>query len=64
MADDFGITDINKCIEDLLNTYNKEKLVNKRNEIIKKLENNNTSEETAKLEQELNEIILKLAKVK
>ena len=64
MADDFGISDINKCIEDLLNTYNKEKLVNKRNEIIKKLENNNTSEETAKLEQELNEIILKLAKVK
>ena len=64
MADDFGISDINKCIEDLLNTYNKEKLVNRRNEIIKKLENNDSGEETSKLEQELNEIILKLAKVK
>ena len=26
MADDFGILDINKCIEDLLTTYNKEKI--------------------------------------
>ena len=66
MADDFGIADINKCIEDLLNIYNKEKLVNKRNDIIKKLENasNMTSEEVKNLELELNNVILKLAKVK
>ena len=66
MADDFGITDINKCIEDLLNIYNKEKLVNMRNNIIKKLENteNMTNEEIKCLEIELNDVILKLAKVK
>ena len=66
MADDFGIADINKCIEDLLNIYNKERLVNKRNDIIKKLENasNMTSEEVKNLEVELNNVILKLAKVK
>ena len=66
MADDFGIADINKCIEDLLNIYNKEKLVNKRNDIIKKLENASsmTSEEVKNLELELNNVILKLAKVK
>ena len=66
MADDFGIADINKCIEDLLNIYNKEKLVNKRNDIIKKLENASsmTSEEVKNLEVELNNVILKLAKVK
>ena len=66
MSEDFGVSDVNKCIEDLLNTYNKEKLVNRRNNIIKSLENANNmnEEETKKLEQELNEIILKLAKVK
>lgn len=66
MADDFGISDINKCIEDLISIYNKEKLINKRNEIIRKLENteNMTGEETQSLERELNEVILKLAKVK
>ena len=66
MADDFGIADINKCIEDLLNIYNKEKLVNKRNDIIKKLENASsmTSEEVKNLELELKNVILKLAKVK
>lgn len=66
MAEDFGISDINKCIEDLLTTYNKEKLVNKRNEIIKKLENTSdmSAEEIHNLEAKLNEVILKLAKVK
>lgn len=66
MADDFGIADINKCIEDLLNIYNKEKLVNRRNDIIKRLENASsmTGEEVKKLEIELNDVILKLAKVK
>ena len=66
MAEDFGIVDIDKCIEDLLAIYNKEKLVNTRNEIIKKLENTNnmTKEEIHKLEESLNEVILKLAKVK
>ncbi len=66
MADDFGISDINKCIEDLLNIYNKEKLINTRNSIIKKLENTNnmTTEEIKALEEKLNETILKLAKVK
>ena len=66
MAEDFGISDINKCIEDLLTTYNKEKLVNKRNEIIRKLENtsNMTNEEIHELEENLNDVILKLAKVK
>ena len=66
MADDFGILDINKCIEDLLTTYNKEKLISKRNEIIKKLENtsNMTNEEIHELEENLNDVILKLAKVK
>lgn len=66
MADDFGVSDIDKCIEDLINIYNKEKLVNLRNSIIKKLENteNINKDEVNELERKLNEVILKLAKIK
>ena len=66
MADDFGIQDINKCIEDLINIYNKERLIDTRNSIIKKLEDtsNMTQEEIKTLELNLNDVILKLAKVK
>jgi len=66
MADDFGTLDINKCIEDLINIYTKENLVTKRNKLIKQLENTNilTKEEIVNLEKELNEVILKLAKIK
>lgn len=66
MAGDFEILDINKCIDDLISIYTKEKLVTKRNKIIKQLEDTQglTKEEIANLEKELNEVILKLAKIK
>ena len=65
MADDFGVTDVAKCIEDLISTYNREKLISRRNDILKQLESANLSAEDSRmLERELNEIILKLAKVK
>lgn len=66
MAEDFEIVDLNKCIDDLLNTYNKEKLLTTRNDIIKKLEDtsNMTEEEIRELEKRLNDVILRLAKVK
>ena len=66
MAEDFGIIDLNKCIEDLLNTYNKEKLLSIRNSIIKDLENTEgkSEQEIKELEIKLNDVILKLAKVR
>ena len=65
MADDFEITDINKAVEDLINIYEKDKLISKRNEIIQILNDTNISKEEAKkYENELNDIILKLAKIK
>lgn len=65
MAEDFGISDINKCIEDLLTIYNREKLSNRRDELVKKLDDKSLStEEMKNLETELNDVILKLAKVK
>ena len=66
MASDFEITDVNKAIDDMISIYIKEKLTARRNEIIRKLENTSelSNEEITNLEKELNDIILKLAKIK
>ena len=66
MAYDFEITEVDKAIEDILNNYEKDKLISVRNEIVQTLENtdNLTKEEIASLEQSLNEVIIKLAKMK
>ena len=63
MAYDFEIADMDKAAEDLVVIYEKEKLVQRRNEILKSLENA-TNEDARELENELNEVILKLAKIK
>lgn len=65
MAYDFEITDINKAEEDLIHTYEREKIISKRNDILKKLEDKSkSSEEISLLEKQLNDIIIKLAKMK
>lgn len=66
MAYDFEITDVTKAIEDVIHVYEKEKLVNRRNQIIKQIEESQgiSPEEMKSLENELNDIILKLAKIK
>ena len=65
LAYDFEITEIDKCIKDLINTYTKENLIEQRNEIIKQLDRKDlTQEESNELEKMLNEIIIKLAKIK
>ena len=66
MAYDFEIVEVDKCLDDILNNYEKDKLISMRNEVVQALENteNLTKEEIASLEQSLNEIILKLAKIK
>ena len=63
MSSDFEITD--KCIEDVLVAYRKELLLQRRNEILGKIDNSNlTKEEVANLEAQLNEVIIQLAKIK
>ena len=65
MAEDFGISDIDKCIRDLLTIYYKVKLTNRRNELVKMLDDKSLpSNEAKELENELNNVFLKLAKVK
>lgn len=65
LAYDFEITEVNKCITDLINIYSKQNLINQRNEIIKALDREDLSkEESEQLGNMLNEIIIKLAKMK
>lgn len=65
MADDFEITDIDKGIDDILTAYEKEKLIQERNEILKALDDKSLSkEDIANLERGLSEIIIKLARMK
>lgn len=66
LVTDYEINSVDKCIEDVVTIYNKERLNNKKLEIIKALENSETldKEEIARLEQELSNIIVELAKKK
>lgn len=66
MTEDFEVTDVKKCIADILTAYEKEELIDTRNEIVKQLENadNLSKEQEIDLERKLSQVILKLAKIK
>ena len=64
MAEDYEINDIEKAIDDIMQSYEKEKLNNRKFEILDLLEQNTDSEEKKKLEKELTDIIIRLAKIK
>ena len=67
LVTDYEISSVDKCIEDVVTIYNKERLNNRKLEIIKILENHSDTldkEEIASLEQELSNIINELAKKK
>ena len=63
LSENYEIGDIEKSVNDILEIFKREKLLARKDEIIKNLSDPNTSKEEAKkLEEELNDIILKLAK--
>ncbi len=64
MSEDFEITDNKKAIEDILNLYKKEQLIEERNEIVKKLNNKESLDDITSLENRLNQIIIEMAKIK
>ena len=65
MADDYNIQDMSKATLDVINIYEKEKTISRRNQIIEKLDNKDLDkEERASLESELSSIIIKLARFK
>jgi len=63
MAEDYGITDNKKAIEDLLKKYELEKLESKRDKLIEELSQEQNAEKKRSLGQELNNIVLILSKI-
>ena len=64
MAEDYGIEDLEKAIDDIIQAYKRDKLNNKKLEILELLEQTSDNEEKRKLEKELSDIIITLAKIK
>lgn len=64
LAEDYEIENTEKAIDDLLKNYEKEKLLERKQEIINLRTQDLDKEEQEKLLKELNEIIYKIAKIK
>ena len=66
MAEDYGISDSNdtKALEDILKKYEREKLEKRRDELISLSSIETNTEKRKELGKELNDIILKLVKIK
>ena len=65
MVSDYEINSVQKCIEDVIISYTKDRLNARKIEILKELESANLDRENSKiLENELSNIIIELAKIK
>ena len=64
MADDYEIDDIEKAIDDVMQSYEKDKLNSRKFEILELLEGNIDADQKRDLEKELSDIIIMLAKIK
>ena len=64
MADDYEIDNLEKAIDDIMQIYEKEKLNNRKFEILELLDKTTDSNEKSELGKELNSIIIRLAKIK
>ena len=63
MADDYGIIDNKKAIDDLLKKYELEKLQNKRDSLLEELNIEKDTEKKKNIGKELNDIVLILSKI-
>lgn len=66
LVEDYEINDVNKAINDLEKIYLREQKIAKRNELLKKLDNKEklSQEELKEVENELNSVIIDLARMK
>ena len=64
MVNDFEIKDYEKAIDDILKNYEKEKLNERKIEILNLIDKTGDKEEKLKLEKELSEIIIRLSKIR
>lgn len=63
MADDYEISDVEKAIDDIMQSYEKDKLNNRKFEILELLEGNIDADQKRGLEKELSDIIIRLVKL-
>ena len=64
MADEYELENIEKAIDDVIYGYRRDKLTNRKFEILSNLEQNIEENKKKELEKELNEVIIQLAKMK
>ena len=64
MAEDYGLENLEKAIDDIIQAYEKEKLNERKLEILELLEKENEIENKKELEKELSDIIIRLAKIR
>ena len=64
MAEDYEIEDLEKAIDDIIQAYKRDKLNNRKLKILELLEQVSDNEEKKKLEKELSNIIITLARIK
>ena len=64
MADDYEIEDIEKAIDDIMKSYEKEKLTKRKFELVELIEKETDEMKKSDLEKELTNIIIKLSKLK
>lgn len=64
MAEDYKIDSLEKAIDDIIQSYEKDRLNERKMELLGLLEKENSKEEKINLEKELSDIIIKLAKIK
>ena len=64
MATDFEIEDVDKAVEDILTKYEKERLENRKREILKQLEIEQDAQKKTQLGKELSNVIIALSKIR
>ena len=64
MADDYEIDDVEKAIDDIIQSYEKDRLNDRKFKILELLEGNLEANEKKELEKELSNVIVRLAKIK
>lgn len=64
LAEDYGIEDVEKAIDDIMQSYEKDKLTQRKFEIVELIETNIDENQKRELGKELSEIIIRLAKIK
>ena len=64
LAEDYGIEDVEKAIDDIMQGYEKDKLNARKFEILELLEKELEGEEKKQLEKELSDLIIRLARMK